>query len=581
MKAYSIPTMVMASMCFTLALNEFFTWIRRSRKNSDIAFASICLGGAFFCLFCSGEYNVDFPLQSVPWLKAQVISISFTAFALFWFFAEETKLIDKKYVVAFLLWTLLVIASQLVDLGDLAWVADRPLILRVGLPFGMDFVYKEVARGIVLVVVDFVGFALLVYLVLIVAKFRRLGNRRESFVLFFILGVIIVAELNDFFVGIGVYSFIFLMEYAWLTAILIVGLRRSNEIMEAMLTKRALQKSDRELTVSQTMLTAIIDSTTDMIWSVDSASFALVAFNQGMRDYFSRERGIDIAVGMRPEELFASEAEIVFWRAAYEQAKAGGAYSIEQRAFSGSGVFNLNLNLLERDGKAFGLSVFAKDITERKEAEERIQRSLLEKETLLRELYHRTKNNMNVIISMMKLQSREIGDERLKKAYAETEDRIISMSLVHEMLYEARDLSHINLKGYFEDLTKSIMVNYGYSDKRISLSLDMEDVHVLIDTAISCGLILNELISNSLKYAFPSGRAGEIRIGLHQESDGEIALIVSDDGIGLPSGFDPERDGHLGLRLIESLARGKLRARLAYGTDRGLSCRLSFMETTA
>ena len=461
MKAYSIPTIVMASVCFTIALNEFVTWLRRSRKNSDIAFASICLGGTFFCLFCSGEYNVDFPLQSIPWLKAQVISISFTAFALFWFFAEETKLIDKKYIVAFLLWTLLVIASQLIDLGDLTWVADRPLILRVGLPFGWDFVYKEVARGIVLVVVDFVGFALLVYLVWIVAKFRRLGNRRESFVLFFILGVIIFAEMNDFFVGIGVYSFIFLMEYAWLTAILIVGLRRSNEIREAVLTKRALQKSDRELTVSQTMLTAIIDSTTDMIWSVDSASFALLAFNQGLRDYFFRERGIDVAVGMRPEELFTSESEIVFWRAAYERANAEGAFSIERRALSGSGVLNLSLHLLERDGKTFGFSIFAKDITERKEAEERIQRSLSEKETLLRELYHRTKNNMNVIISMMKLQSREIGDERLKKAYAETEDRIISMSLVHEKLYEAGDLSHINLKDYFEDLTRHIMAKPG------------------------------------------------------------------------------------------------------------------------
>ena len=105
----------------------------------------------------------------------------------------------------------------------------------------------------------------------------------------------------------------------------------------------------------------------------------------------------------------------------------------------------------------------------------------MEKETLLRELYHRTKNNMNVIISMMKLQSREIGDERLKKAYAETEDRIISMSLVHEKLYEAGDLSHINLKDYFEDLTRHIMANYGRSNKLPSLSLDMEDVYVLIE----------------------------------------------------------------------------------------------------
>jgi two-component sensor histidine kinase len=285
---------------------------------------------------------------------------------------------------------------------------------------------------------------------------------------------------------------------------------------------------------------------------------------------------MDIAVGMRLEDLYPSETEIVFWRNLYERAKTEGAYSIEHCAFADSSIFHLNINLLERDKNLFGLSIFAKDITERKKAEDQIQRSLLEKETLLRELYHRTKNNMNVIISMLKLQSREIEDARLKEAFSETEDRIISMSLVHEKLYEAQDLSHINLKEYFEDLTRQIMANYNLSNKLPSLSLYMDDVYVLIDTAIACGLIVNELISNTLKYAFPSGQAGEIAIRLRQEDNNEISLIVSDNGIGLPSGFDVKRDGHLGLRLIESLARGKIRAKVVFNTDHGLSCQLRF-----
>jgi two-component sensor histidine kinase/PAS domain-containing protein len=569
----------MASICFTIAINEFLTWSRRSNKNSDIAFTLICLGGTFFCLFCSGEYDVDSPVQSIPWLKAQVISISFTAFAFFWFFAEETRLIDKRYVIGYLIWTILVSSSQVLDLGDLTWIASRPFVLRVGLPFGLSFVYKEVYRGIILVVADFVGFVLLVYLVRIVAKFRRLGNHGESFCLFGVLGVVIAAEVNDFLVGIRVYSFIFLMEYAWLTAILIVGLRRSNEIMDAILTKQALRKSDRELTESQTMLTAIIDSTSDMIWSVDSASFGLLAFNQGLRDYFLRKHGIGIAVGMRPEDIYPLESETSYWRKVYERAKTDGAYSVEHSAFAGSSIFHLNINLLERNGELFGLSIFAKDITERKKTEDQIKKSLSEKDTLLRELYHRTKNNMNVIISMLKLQAREIGDERLKKAFGETEDRIISMSLVHEKLYEAQDLSHINLKEYFEDLTRQILANYSLSNKLPSLSLSMEDVYVLLDTAVSCGLIVNELISNTLKYAFPSGLAGEIKIRLRKEGNNEIDLTVSDNGIGLPSGFDAKRDGHLGLRLIESLARGKLRTQVIFNTDHGLSCQLRFTES--
>ena len=153
------------------------------------------------------------------------------------------------------------------------------------------------------------------------------------------------------------------------------------------------------------------------------------------------------------------------------------------------------------------------------------------------------------------------------------------MSLVHEKLYEAHDLSHINLKEYFEDLTKQLIVNYCYKGEYPSLAFDMEDVYVPIDTAISCGLIVNELVSNSLKYAFPAGRAGEISIRLRRAAAGDIELTVSDDGVGPPSGFDPKRDAHLGLRLVENLARGKIRARVHWGGGPGLSCLLRFKES--
>ena len=345
----------MASLCFAMAVNEFTTWLRRSRKNGDIAFALICLGGTFFCLSCAGEYDVDFPAQSIPWLKAEVVAISLTAFALFWFFAEETKLIKKGYVLACLAWNLLVSASQLFDLGDLAWVSGRPFVMRVVLPFGLDFVYKEVDRGPLLVVADFVGFALFAYLAFVVAKFRRQGNRREAAVLFAVLGVIIAAEANDFFVGIGLYSFIFLMEYAWLAAILVVGLRRSNENMDAIRTKQALRKSDRDLGESQTMLSAIIDSTSDLIWSVDAASLGLLAYNRGLQDYVARKYGKKVLVGMRTEELFGSEGEIDFWNGAYARARNEGAYSIERNASVDSSVFQLSVNRMERGGEALRL----------------------------------------------------------------------------------------------------------------------------------------------------------------------------------------------------------------------------------
>jgi two-component sensor histidine kinase/PAS domain-containing protein len=569
----------MASICLTIAINEFLVWSRGSRKRSDLAFVLICLGGTSFCLCCAGEYSIDLPAQSVFWLKGEVISISFTVFALFWFIAEETKLIDRRLLFAFLAWNAAVCLSQILPLGDLTWVASRPVQLRIELPFGLDFVYKEVERGTALIAADFVGFFALVYLATVVARFRRAGHRRESSVLALLLAVPMAAEVNDFFVGIGLYAFLYLMEYAWLMTILVLGLRRSREVMEAALTKLALQESDEERKELQASLSAIFDSTSDMIWSVEPEGFGLLTFNSSFRDYFELNQGLAVRVGMGPGELFPSLAHAELWREHYRRVLADGAFSAELNTFAGAKVLQLSLSPLWRDAAVFGISVFGKDITERRRAEDQIARSLAEKETLIRELYHRTKNNMNVIISMLKLQSREIGDQRLKEAFAETENRILSMALLHEKLYEGQDLSRVNLGGYLEDLVKHVTSSYALPGARPTLSLDLGEVYATIDTAVSCGLIVNELVSNALKYAFPEGGGGVIALGLRQDEGGEICLTVSDDGLGAPSGFDSKRDGHLGLRLIESLAKGKLRAEIEFATEQGFSCRLRFRES--
>jgi PAS domain S-box-containing protein len=568
----------MASICFTIAFYEFLTWSRRGGKSHDLAFALTCLGGTFFNLSCAGEYNVDLPIQSVIWLKAQVVTLNLTGLAFLWFIAEETSLVKRRYIIVFVIWNILVVLSQILNLGDLGWITSRPIERRVLLPFGYDFIYKEVEEGLAIDLFNIVGVFLLAYLIRIVLKYRHLGNRREARILLWVLAIVSAAYLNDFAVSSGFYSFVFLVEYAWLATILIVGLRRSNELMDTALTKQALQKSENELRESQATLAAIVDSTSDMIWSVDPDSFGLLTFNESMRDYFYQKRDIKIEAGMRPEDLFPSEDYIQRWRGFYQRALADGAYSTEYDVYASPNVLQLGFNVLERDGRLFGLSVFGKDITERKQAEGQINKSLLEKETLLRELYHRTKNNMNVIISMLKLQSNQTGDERLKEAFSETEDRILSMSIVHEKLYAAQDLSHINLKEYIDDLAKHLLANYSVSGGHLSLAVHMDDVYVLIDTAISCGLIINELISNALKHAFPDGRAGQIEIQLSQDENRRINLIISDDGVGMPPDFDVGRDGHLGLRLVSSLAQSKLRAQVIFNTKNGLSCQLLFTE---
>jgi PAS domain S-box-containing protein len=218
------------------------------------------------------------------------------------------------------------------------------------------------------------------------------------------------------------------------------------------------------------------------------------------------------------------------------------------------------------------------DITKRKQAEEQVKKSLAEKETLLRELYHRTKNNMAVIVALLEMQSNYFDDERLQMAFTEAGNRIRSMLLVHQKLYEAQDLSHLNLKDYIENLAAILIENYHVSPGQVSIISEMNNVFVLIDTAVPCGLILNELISNTLKYAFPAGRHGTITIKLHRVESGEIHLSVSDDGTGMPPGFDIRQDGHLGLNNIFLLGEDQLKAQVTFSTQPGVTCELIFRD---
>ena len=233
---------------------------------------------------------------------------------------------------------------------------------------------------------------------------------------------------------------------------------------------------------------------------------------------------------------------------------------------------------VERDASGVARSMIGilQDIEERKLSEQRIQASLVEKETLLREIYHRTKNNMGVINALLGLQADRFNDTRLQQAFSDTQDRIRSMALVHKKLYEGRDLSRVNLRDYIADLVPAMLASYGGLENRVTFVPDMEDVFVLIDAAIPCGLILNEFISNALKHAFPGGRRGSISIRLSRGDSRRIRLVVGDDGVGLPPGFDPHRDGHMGMQNIFGLAEIQLDARVECLATEGLSWSLEF-----
>ncbi len=218
------------------------------------------------------------------------------------------------------------------------------------------------------------------------------------------------------------------------------------------------------------------------------------------------------------------------------------------------------------------------DITEQQRAANQIKTSLAEKEVLLRELYHRTRNNMNVIVAMLSLQADYQGEENLKAAFKEAQSRIQAMSLVHQKLYDSRDLSRISLTEYINDLLKLLLMNRLGAQDRIKIETRMDEVFVLIDTAIPCGLVLSEIISNSVKHAFPAGRAGTIRVDLSCAPDGTIRLGVADDGVGLPAGFDPRSDGRMGLNFIYLIGEGQLQASINARVDQGVAFELLFKD---
>jgi two-component sensor histidine kinase/PAS domain-containing protein len=216
------------------------------------------------------------------------------------------------------------------------------------------------------------------------------------------------------------------------------------------------------------------------------------------------------------------------------------------------------------------------DITGIHEAEERIAAALREKETLLRELYHRTKNNMQVISSMLELRAESVGSVESRAALLDIGTRVAAMALVHQMLYREKDLSHIRLDEYVRELADLLGSSYAASPGRVRLRLDLEPATVLIDVAMPCGLILSELVSNSLKHAFPGDRRGEIAIRLSRPSPEEMELEVADDGVGVVTDFDFRHQSSLGLQTIFALAEHQLQGRISFATEGGLVCRFRF-----
>ncbi|MBE9186581.1 PAS domain S-box protein [Microcoleus sp. LEGE 07076] len=234
------------------------------------------------------------------------------------------------------------------------------------------------------------------------------------------------------------------------------------------------------------------------------------------------------------------------------------------------------LNAMEMNGRKVIQGV-VRDITDRKRDENRIKASLAEKEVLLKEIHHRVKNNLQVISSLLKLQSRYIQDSRVSAMLKESQNRVRSMALVHEQLYQSKNFSNIDFAEYIQNLAYNLFQAYEIYAEGVNLQTNIAPCSMNIDTAVPCGLIINELVTNSLKYAFEEQTKGKIQIDFSLDNNGVCVLTVSDSGIGFPQDLDYRNSRTLGLRLVGSLVK-QIRGEIELLETAGTNFKITFAK---
>ena len=319
------------------------------------------------------------------------------------------------------------------------------------------------------------------------------------------------------------------------------------------------KKAQEALLESEARFRNMADNAPVMIWMSDE-NRSCIYCNRRWLDFTGRtlgqEKGRDLIDSLHPEdkEEFKKEYDMAF----AERKEFNNEYRLMRYDGQYRWVMNTGIPRFSSESNFVGYIGSCYDITEKRQAREQMQLSLTEKVTLLKEIHHRIKNNLQVISSLLRFQSSYIKDDETRKMFEESQSRIKSMALIHEKLYHSKDLSHINFSEYIHELVSSLLVSFRYNSNNIDLDINIEDVKINVDLALNLGLIINELISNTFKYAFPDGvsRNGgkcELQIKLNSSSSDKLELIIKDNGIGLPSSFDIQNTTTLGMEIVTAL----------------------------
>jgi PAS domain S-box-containing protein len=335
------------------------------------------------------------------------------------------------------------------------------------------------------------------------------------------------------------------------------------------------QRVERELRESQASLQALLDHTTALIYLMDPEG-RLLLINRQFEQLFHVSKAQ--VVGQPLEAVFSEDIAAAFRANNLQVLAAGTAQEFEELAPHNDGLhtyISIKVPLYDARGIAYALCGISTDITERKRVEEALKAALTEKEVLLKEVYHRIKNNLQIISSLLDLQADTVADPQVRALFEDSQQRIQAVALIHESLYQAGSVGRIPAAEYIDRLSTRVFQAYTPPGDQITLKVRADPIWIEAQNAIPCGLIVNELLSNSLKYAFPGGQGGEITITLQAAPTGQVVLTIRDTGVGFPANIDFRHTDSLGMQLVCLLTEqlgGTIELDRATGTQWTLKC---------